>query len=146
MNEKPLLSLRKSKLHIYNTLSSSMEEFQEVTPGHVGMYLCGPTVYGHAHLGNCRNAVFFDVVNRYFRYLGYKVRYVRNITDVGHMEQYADAGGDVISRQARIEQLEPMEVVQTYTNSYHHFMRSLNNLSPDIEPTATGHILSLIHI
>lgn len=129
------------KIFLYNTLTRRKEEFIPNHPPHVGMYVCGPTVYGDAHLGHARPAVTFDVIYRYLKYCGYKVRYVRNITDVGHLENDADEGEDKIQRKARLEQLEPMEIVQRYTNSYHRNMDQLNVLRPDIEPRATGHII-----
>ena len=128
-------------LKIYNTLSRRKEEFKPINPPHVGMYVCGPTVYGDAHLGHARAAITFDLLYRYLKHLGYKVRYVRNITDVGHLENDADSGEDKIGKRARLEELEPMEIVQRYTNSYHHNMEQLNTLSPDIEPHASGHII-----
>jgi len=128
-------------LHIYNSFTKEKEEFKSVNPAKVGMYVCGPTVYGHPHLGHARSAITFDIVFRYLTYLGYKVRYVRNITDVGHLEdEVAGAGEDKIAKKARLEQLEPMEVAQTYTNSYHSAMDQLQVLRPSIEPLATGHI------
>jgi cysteinyl-tRNA synthetase len=129
------------KIYIFNTLTRRREEFIPNHPPHVGMYVCGPTVYGDAHLGHARPAVTFDVIYRYLKYCGYQVRYVRNITDVGHLENDADEGEDKIQRKARLEQLEPMEIVQRYTNSYHRNMDQLNVLRPDIEPRATGHII-----
>ncbi|HSJ66780.1 MAG TPA: cysteine--tRNA ligase [Anditalea sp.] len=128
------------ELKLYNTLSRTKELFEPLSPPHVGMYVCGPTVYGDAHLGHARPAVTFDTVNRYLTYLGYKVRYVRNITDVGHLEADADDGEDKISKKAKLEQLEPMEVAQFYTDSYHKDMDALNTRKPNIEPRATGHI------
>lgn len=128
-------------LHFYNTLSRKKEKFEPLHPPFVGMYVCGPTVYGHAHLGHARAAVTFDIVFRYLKYVGYKVRYVRNITDVGHLENDADVGDDKIAKRARLEQLEPMEVAQHYTNSYRDDLKLLNTLSPSIEPLATGHII-----
>ena len=128
-------------LKIYNTLSRRKEEFKPINPPHVGMYVCGPTVYGDAHLGHARAAITFDLLYRYLKHLGYKVRYVRNITDVGHLENDADSGEDKIGKRARLEELEPMEIVQRYTNSYHHNMEQLNTLPPDIEPHASGHII-----
>ncbi len=129
------------KIYIFNTLTRRREEFTPNHPPHVGMYVCGPTVYGDAHLGHARPAVTFDVIYRYLKYCGYQVRYVRNITDVGHLENDADEGEDKIQRKARLEQLEPMEIVQRYTNNYHRNMDQLNVLRPDIEPRATGHII-----
>ena len=128
-------------LVIYNTLTRRKELFKPINPPHVGMYVCGPTVYGDPHLGHARPAITFDVLFRYLRHLGYKVRYVRNITDVGHLEHDADEGDDKIEKKARLEQLEPMEIAQQYTNSYHDAMRALNVLPPSIEPHATGHII-----
>lgn len=128
-------------LQIYNTLSRTKEYFRPLHEGHVGMYVCGPTVYGDAHLGHARPAITFDVLFRYLQYLGYKVRYVRNITDVGHLEHDADEGEDKIEKKARLEQLEPMEIVQYYTNRYHHDMELLGVLPPSIEPHASGHII-----
>lgn len=128
------------KLQVFNTISRKKEEFKAINPPFVGMYVCGPTVYGEPHLGHSRSAIAFDTVFRYLKYLGYKVRYVRNITDVGHLENDADEGEDKISKKARLEQLEPMEVAQYYTNRYHQFMDGLNVLRPSIEPCATGHI------
>ena len=128
-------------LFIYNTLSRSKELFRPLNEGHVGMYVCGPTVYGDAHLGHARPAITFDLVFRYLKHLGYKVRYVRNITDVGHLEHDADEGEDKIAKKAKLEQLEPMEVAQHYTNRFHEAMAALGCLSPSIEPHATGHII-----
>lgn len=133
-------------LHIYNTLTRKKEQFKPLNDPFVGLYVCGPTVYSNVHLGNCRTFISFDIVNRYLRYLGYQVRYVRNITDAGHLENDGDAGEDKISKKARIEQLEPMQIVQTYTLDFHEKMRQFNTLSPDIEPTATGHIVEQIEI
>ena len=129
---------------IYNTLTRQKEQFVPLNPPHVGLYVCGPTVYGDAHLGHARPAITFDVLYRYLMHLGYKVRYVRNITDVGHLEHDADEGEDKIAKKARLEQLEPMEVVQYYTNRYHHDMEQLNVLPPSIEPHASGHIIEQI--
>ncbi len=129
-----------SQLSVYNTLTRQKEEFQPINPPFVGMYVCGPTVYGDAHLGHARPAITFDLLFRYLDHLGYKVRYVRNITDVGHLEQDADSGEDKIAKKARLEQLEPMEVAQQHTNSYHRDMALLNTLPPSIEPQASGHI------
>jgi len=131
-------------LYIYNTLSRVKQPFQPINAPHVGLYVCGPTVYGDAHLGHARPAITFDVLFRYLTFLGYKVRYVRNITDVGHLEHDADEGEDKIAKKARLEQLEPMEVVQYYTNRYHHDMERLNVLPPSIEPHASGHIIEQI--
>ncbi len=133
-----------SNLLIYNTLTRTKQAFKPVHPGHVGMYVCGPTVYGDAHLGHARPAITFDILYRYLTFLGYKVRYVRNITDVGHLEHDADEGEDKIAKKARLEQLEPMEVVQYYLNRYHHDMEALNVLPPSIEPHASGHIIEQI--
>lgn len=131
-------------LFLTNTLSHKKELFVPINPGHVGMYVCGPTVYGDAHLGHARPGVTYDVLYRLLRHLGYKVRYVRNITDVGHLEHDADEGEDKIAKKARLEQLEPMEVVQTYTFRYHEAMRMLNVAPPSIEPHASGHIIEQI--
>jgi len=128
-------------LLIYNTLTRRKQRFEPLHAPNVGMYVCGPTVYGDPHLGHARPAVTFDTVFRYLKYLGYKVRYVRNITDVGHLEHDADDGDDKIAKKARLEQLEPMEVAQYYTNRYHKAMEALNVLPPSIEPHATGHII-----
>ena len=129
------------KLFVYNTLTRRKEEFRPLHAPHVGMYVCGPTVYGDAHLGHARPAITFDIVFRYLKHLGYKVRYVRNITDVGHLEQDADEGEDKIAKKARLEKLEPMEVAQYFTNRFHEAMDALNVLPPSIEPHATGHII-----
>lgn len=129
------------KLFIYNTLSRRKELFEPLHTPNVGMYVCGPTVYGDPHLGHARPAITFDLLFRYLKHLGYKVRYVRNITDVGHLEHDADDGDDKIAKKARLEQLEPMEVAQYYTNRYHAAMDALNVLPPSIEPHATGHII-----
>ena len=133
-----------NNFRIYNTLTRHKELFTPIHPGHVGMYVCGPTVYGPAHLGHARPAITFDVLFRYLRALGYKVRYVRNITDVGHLEHDADEGEDKIAKKARLEQIEPMEVVQQYLTLYHDDMRALNVLPPSIEPHASGHIIEQI--
>ena len=132
------------QFYLTNTLSRRKELFKPVHEGHVGMYVCGPTVYGDAHLGHARPGVTYDVLSKFLRHLGYKVRYVRNITDVGHLEHDADEGEDKIAKKARLEQLEPMEVVQTYTLRYHEAMRLLNVAPPSIEPRASGHILEQI--
>lgn len=130
-----------SNLYIYNTLSRKKEEFIPLHPPHVGLYVCGPTVYGDAHLGHARPAITFDLLFRYLKVSGYKVRYVRNITDVGHLENDADAGEDKVAKKARLEQVEPMEVVHFYLNQYHELMRRMNVLPPGIEPMASGHII-----
>lgn len=134
------------KLTIYNTLSRKKEVFEPLHAPHVGMYVCGPTVYGDPHLGHARPAITFDILFRYLQHLGYKVRYVRNITDVGHLEHDADEGEDKIAKKARLEQLEPMEVVQYYTLRYHKAMEQLNVLPPSIEPHASGHIIEQIKL
>jgi cysteinyl-tRNA synthetase len=131
---------------ITNSLSGKKERFEPIHAGQVGMYVCGPTVYNKVHLGNARTFLTFDFISRYFRYLGYKVRYVRNITDVGHLENDADEGEDKIAKKARLEQLEPMEIVKQYTEDFHQVMRELNILPPSIEPSATGHIVEQINI
>lgn len=132
------------KLKLYNTLTRRKEDFTPIHPDRVGMYVCGPTVYGDPHLGHARPAITFDVLFRYLTHLGYKVRYVRNITDVGHLEHDADEGEDKIAKKARLEQLEPMEVVQYYTLRYHAAMQRLGVLPPSIEPRASGHIIEQI--
>ena len=137
---------KENQLNIYNSLSKSKEAFKPVHDGHIGMYVCGPTVYSNAHLGNVRTFMFFDVAFRYFLHLGYKVRYVRNITDAGHLENDADEGEDRISKKARLEQIEPMEVVQRYTVDFHEVLKKYNFLPPNIEPTATGHIVEQIEM
>lgn len=134
------------ELHIYNSLSKSKEKFIPINKDLIGLYVCGPTVYSNVHLGNCRTFLSFDLVFRYLIHLGYKVRYVRNITDAGHLENDADSGEDRISKKARIEQVEPMEVVQRYTVDFHRTMEQFNALPPSIEPTATGHIIEQISI
>ncbi len=133
-----------SRFYIYNTLTRKKEEFKPLHAPHVGLYVCGPTVYGDGHLGHARPAITFDVLYRYLTHLGYKVRYVRNITDVGHLEHDADEGEDKIAKKARLEKLEPMEVVQHYTLRYHKAMEKLNVLPPSIEPHASGHIIEQI--
>jgi cysteinyl-tRNA synthetase len=140
--------MSKSKeLKIYNSFSREKEIFKPIHEGYVGLYVCGPTVYSDVHLGNCRTFISFDVVFRYLSHLGYKVRYVRNITDVGHLEGDVDIGAeDKISKKARLEQLEPMEIVQRYTNGFHEIMRILNTRPPSIEPRATGHIIEQIEM
>lgn len=134
------------ELVIYNTLNRKKEVFQPLHAPHVGMYVCGPTVYGDPHLGHARPAITFDLLFRYLQHIGYKVRYVRNITDVGHLESDGDEGEDKIGKKARLEELEPMEVVQFYTNSYHRAMDSLNVLRPSIEPSASGHVMEQIEM
>ena len=131
---------------IYNSLSGKKEKFEPINAPFVGLYVCGPTVYGDAHLGHARPAITFDILYRYLKHLGYKVRYVRNITDVGHLENDADCGEDKIAKKARIEQLEPMEVAQHYINTYHRDMLKLNVLPPSIEPHASGHIMEQIDV
>ncbi|MDP4207017.1 MAG: class I tRNA ligase family protein, partial [Bacteroidota bacterium] len=131
---------------LYNTLSRKKEKFVPIHPGKVGMYVCGPTVYGDAHLGHARPAITFDLLFRYLSHLGNKVRYVRNITDVGHLVNDADEGEDKIGRKAKLEELEPIEIVQQYTHSYHRNMEDLNVLPPSIEPRASGHINEQIEV
>lgn len=135
-----------NKLHIYNTLNRKKELFAPLNPPHVGMYVCGPTVYGDAHLGHARPAITFDLIFRYLLHIGYKVRYVRNITDVGHLENDADAGEDKIAKKAKLEQLEPMEIAQYYADRYHQNMDQLNVKHPSIEPRASGHIIEQIEM
>jgi len=135
-----------SNLVIYNTLSRTKEKFEPLHPPLVGLYVCGPTVYSDVHLGNCRTFVMFDLIYRYLLHLGYKVRYVRNITDAGHLEGDMDEGDDKFAKKARLEQLEPMEIVQKYTLGFHEVMRRFNALPPGIEPTATGHIIEQIEM
>jgi cysteinyl-tRNA synthetase len=137
---------QENELKLYNSISGEKEVFKPITEGYIGMYVCGPTVYSNVHLGNCRTFISFDLVFRYFRHLGYKVRYVRNITDAGHLENDADVGEDRIAKKARLEQIEPMEVVQRYTVDFHNTLMRFNNLPPSIEPTATGHIIEQIEI
>ncbi|MEM6524313.1 MAG: cysteine--tRNA ligase [Bacteroidota bacterium] len=136
----------KYPVKLYNTLTKKKEEFKPIHKDKVGMYVCGPTVYSDVHLGNVRTFMCFDVVYRYFTYLGYQVRYVRNITDVGHLENDADEGEDKISKKARLEQLEPMEIVQKYTNGFHEVLSQFNFWTPSIEPSATGHIVEQIEL
>ncbi len=133
-----------SKLQVYNSLSGKKEKFKAINAPNVGMYVCGPTVYSEVHLGNCRTFISFDMIFRYLTFIGYKVRYVRNITDAGHLENDADEGEDKISKKARLTELEPMEIVQKYTLDFHHVLALFNNLPPSIEPTATGHIVEQI--
>lgn len=135
-----------SNLTVYNSLKGEKEVFQPILPGHVGMYVCGPTVYSNVHLGNCRTFISFDLIYRYLIHLGYKVRYVRNITDAGHLENDADEGEDRIAKKARLESIEPMEVVQRYTVDFRDTMAKFNALPPSIEPTATGHIVEQIEL
>ncbi len=134
------------RIKIYNSLTGQKEIFKPINEGHVGMYVCGPTVYSNVHLGNVRTFMSFDMVFRYLKHLGYKVRYVRNITDAGHLENDADAGEDKITKKARLEEIEPMEVVQRYTVDFHNILNTLNFLPPSIEPTATGHIIEQIEL
>ena len=138
--------MEQQDLYIYNSISKNKEKFNPIHEGAVGMYVCGPTVYSNVHLGNCRTFLSFDLVFRYLKHLGYKVRYVRNITDAGHLENDGESGDDPILKKARLEQLEPMEVVQKYTVDFHTTMAKFNALPPSIEPTATGHIYEQIHI
>ncbi len=138
------MEMKPHQLCIYNSMSRQKEGFRPLHEGRVGMYVCGPTVYGDGHLGHARPAITFDVLYRYLKHLGYNVRYVRNITDVGHLEHDADEGEDKIAKKARLEQLEPMEVVQHYLNRYHDAMARLNVLPPSIEPHASGHIIEQI--
>ena len=133
-------------LILYNTLTRQKEKFEPINPPFVGMYVCGPTVYSDVHLGNCRTFISFDMIYRYLLHLGYKVRYVRNITDAGHLEGDRDEGDDKFSKKARLEQVEPMEIVQKYTLGFHDVMRAFNTLPPSIEPTATGHIIEQIEM
>jgi len=135
-----------NELILYNTLTRKKEKFTPITPGRVGMYVCGPTVYNDVHLGNCRTFISFDLIYRYLLHLGYKVRYVRNITDAGHLEGDRDEGDDKFAKKAKLEQLEPMEIVQKYTLGFHDVMREFNTLPPSIEPTATGHICEQIEM
>ena len=134
------------QLYIYNSLSGLKEIFSPINNNKVGMYVCGPTVYNNVHLGNCRTFISFDIIYRYLTHIGYKVRYVRNITDVGHLENDADEGEDRIAKKARIEEIEPMEVVQKYTVDFHKTLAKFNTLPPSIEPTATGHIVEQIEL
>ena len=134
------------KILIYNSISGKKEIFSSINDGTIGMYVCGPTVYSNVHLGNVRTFMSFDMIFRYFKHLGYKVRYVRNITDAGHLENDSDEGEDRITKKARIEEIEPMEVVQKYTVDFHNVLSNFNLLPPSIEPTATGHIIEQIEI
>lgn len=134
------------QLSLYNTLTRSKEKFTPINKGMVGLYVCGPTVYNDVHLGNCRTFISFDMIYRYLLHLGFKVRYVRNITDAGHLEGDRDEGDDKFAKKAKLEQLEPMEIVQKYTVGFHDVMRVFNTLPPSIEPTATGHICEQIEM
>ena len=138
--------MMENKLVIYNTLSRTKEIFEPINPPFVGMYVCGPTVYGDPHLGHARPAITFDLVFRYLLHLRYKVRYVRNITDVGHLENDQDEGEDKIARKARLEKVEPMEIAQYYSDRYFHYMECLNVKRPSIEPRASGHIIEQIQM
>lgn len=140
------LTESQKKLYISNTLTRKKEEFKPINPPHVGLYVCGPTVYSEVHIGNVRTFVTFDVVYRYLSHLGYNVRYVRNITDVGHLVDDADEGEDKIAKKARLEKLEPMEIVQKYTRNFHEVMHLFNAIPPSIEPTATGHLIDQIEM
>ena len=133
-------------LKVYNTKNQKKEDFIPVHEGNVGMYVCGPTVYNDVHIGNCRTFISFDLIYRYLLHLGFKVRYVRNITDVGHLENDSDDGDDKIAKKAKLENLEPMEIVQKYTNGFHDMMQLFNTLPPSIEPTATGHLIEQIEM
>lgn len=135
-----------SSLHLYNTLTQKIEKFEPLNPPFVGMYLCGPTVYGDPHLGHSRGALTMDVLFRYLKHMDYQVRYVRNITDVGHLLNDADEGEDKIGKKAKLDNIEPMEVVQRYTNAYHDALRQINIISPSIEPRASGHIIEQIEM
>ncbi|MFD0939243.1 cysteine--tRNA ligase [Pedobacter boryungensis] len=136
----------KQDLQLYNTITRKKELFKPLNAPHVGMYVCGPTVYSDVHLGNCRTFISFDLIFRYLKYSGYKVRYVRNITDAGHLEGDRDEGDDKFAKRAKLEQLEPMEIVQKYTLGFHDVMRVFNTLPPSIEPTATGHVIEQIEM
>lgn len=138
--------IEENEIFIYNSLKGLKEKFEPVNSPNVGIYVCGPTVYSNVHLGNCRTFLSFDTVVRYFKFLGYNVRYVRNITDAGHLENDAEVGEDKIAKKARLEQVEPMEIVQQYTLDFRNVMRSFNALPPSIEPTATGHIVEQIEM
>lgn len=137
---------QENQLKINDSLTGEKQVFTPISEGFVGLYVCGPTVYDYVHLGNCRTFISFDIIYRYLLHLGYKVRYVRNITDAGHLENDADEGEDKIAKKARLEQLEPMEVVQYYTLDFHKVLRMFNTLPPNIEPTATGHIIEQIEM
>ena len=142
----PKILYKDQSLQVYNSLSGKKESFTSLIDGYVGMYVCGPTVYSNVHLGNCRTFISFDLVYRYLKHLGYKVRYVRNITDAGHLENDGDTGEDKVAKKARLEALEPMEIVQRYTVDFHTILAKFNTLPPSIEPTATGHIIEQIEI
>jgi cysteinyl-tRNA synthetase len=131
-------------LKLHNSLTGKKEKFLPIDKNNVGMYVCGPTVYNNAHLGNCRTFISFDLIYRYLIHLGYNVRYVRNLTDVGHLENDDDNGEDKVSKKARLENIEPMEVVQKYTLDFHNTLKKLNTIPPSIEPSATGHIIEQI--
>ncbi|MBL7559969.1 cysteine--tRNA ligase [Olleya sp. YSTF-M6] len=133
-------------IKIYNSLTGEKDNFKPINEGYIGMYVCGPTVYSNVHLGNVRTFMSFDVIFRYLKHLGFKVRYVRNITDAGHLENDADVGEDKITKKARLEEIEPMEVVQRYTVDFHNILNTFNFLPPSIEPTATGHIIEQIEL
>src|SRR3978361_335505 len=133
-------------LKVYNSYKRQKEEFKSITPNHVGMYVCGPTVSGESHLGHARPFITFDFIYRYLLHLGYKVRYVRNITDAGHFEEEGREAEDKIAKKALIEKMEPMEMVQKYTNLFHWAMKQFNTIEPSIEPTATGHIVEQINM
>ncbi|SEA16817.1 cysteinyl-tRNA synthetase [Pedobacter hartonius] len=145
MNDKSYIRMEHG-LQLYNTLTRKKENFEPLNGTHVGMYVCGPTVYSDVHLGNCRTFISFDLIFRYLKYLGFKVRYVRNITDAGHLEGDRDEGDDKFAKRAKLEQLEPMEIVQKYTLGFHDVLRMFNTLPPSIEPTATGHIIEQIEM
>ncbi len=134
------------KIKLHNSITGTKEDFKPILKGNVGMYVCGPTVYSNVHLGNCRTFISFDLIYRYLKFLGYKVRYVRNITDAGHLLDDADEGENKIVQKARLEKIEPMEIVQRYTLDFHNVLKKFNTLPPNIEPTATGHIIEQIEI
>ena len=142
----PVPLYNQQQVSIYNSLNGAKEPFTSIVPGAIGMYVCGPTVYSNVHLGNCRTFISFDLIYRYLKHLGFKIRYVRNITDAGHLENDADEGEDKISKKARLEEIEPMEVVQRYTLDFHKILNQFNNLPPNIEPTATGHIVEQVEL
>lgn len=142
----PVPLYKQQQVSIYNSLVGAKEPFTSIVPGAIGMYVCGPTVYSNVHLGNCRTFISFDLIYRYLKHLGFKIRYVRNITDAGHLENDADEGEDKISKKARLEEIEPMEVVQRYTLDFHKILNQFNNLPPNIEPTATGHIVEQVEL